>query len=175
MAVRDILIYPDPRLRRIAEPVAEVNDTIRGKVRDLSETMYANSGIGLASIQVGIPQSIIVIDVSPDTKDLKVLINPEIIESEGEQLIEEGCLSFPGYFAEVSRAQRIRFRALDADGELYESEADDLFAVCVQHEIDHLNGKLFTDYLSRLKRERVARQFRKAARSRQREVVRQAG
>ena len=172
MALRDILIYPDPRLRRVAEPVVDFSDDLRRNVGDMSETMYANSGVGLASIQVGISKSIIVIDVSPEFQDLKVLINPEIVDSEGEQLIEEGCLSFPGYFAEVSRAEWIRFRAQDAYGEPYESEAEDLFAVCVQHEIDHLSGKLFTDYLSRLKRERVAKQFQKAARSRQREVAR---
>ncbi len=175
MAVLDILVYPDSRLRRIAKPVVDFNDELRGMVADMAETMYAAPGIGLASIQVGIPYSIIVIDVSGEAKNLKVLINPEIIESSGEQIIEEGCLSFPGYFAEVKRAQWIRFRAQDAEGEIYESEAQDLLAVCVQHEIDHLNGKLFTDYLSRLKRQRVTRQFEKAARTRQRELASQTG
>ena len=175
MALLDILIYPDPKLRRVAEPVVEFNSDISRIVEDMAETMYAAPGIGLASIQVGIPLSIIVVDVSADSNDLKVLINPEIVASEGEQIIEEGCLSFPGYFAEVNRARWIRFRAQDVTGESYEAEADEMFAVCVQHEIDHLSGKLFTDYLSRLKRQRVARQFEKAARNRQRELARQMG
>ncbi len=175
MALLDILVYPDPRLRRVAQPVVDFNDEVRANVADMAETMYAAPGIGLASIQVGIQKNIIVIDVSHEMNDLQVLINPEIIDSAGEQIIEEGCLSFPGYFAEVKRAQWIRFRAQKADGEIYESEAEDLHATCVQHEIDHLTGKLFTDYLSRLKRQRVSRQFEKAARQRQRELARQAG
>ncbi len=174
MAVLDILVYPDPRLRRVAEPVSEFNDEVRRIVADMAETMYAAPGIGLASIQVGIPKSIIVVDVSSQSQDLKVLINPQIVDSSGEQIIEEGCLSFPGYFAEVKRAHWIRFCAQDENGETYESEAEDLFAVCVQHEIDHLSGKLFTDYLSRLKRNKVKRQFEKAARQRQRKPARQA-
>ncbi len=175
MALLDIIVFPDPRLRRVAKPVADFNTEIRAMVDDMAQTMYAAPGIGLSSIQVGIPFSIIVIDVSQGGQDLRVLINPEIIESRGEQLVEEGCLSFPGYFAEVKRAQWLRFRAQDADGTTYESEADELLAVCVQHEMDHLSGKLFTDYLSRLKRQRVAKQFRKVARLRQREEARPAG
>ena len=168
MAILDILIYPDRRLRKIAQPVAVVDDQTRKHVDDMAETMYASNGIGLASIQVNIPKSIIVIDLS-ETKDrLKVLINPEIIAREGSQLIEEGCLSFPGYFEKVERSAWIRFRALDRDGNPFEMEATALFAACIQHEIDHLNGKLFADYLSRLKRERVKRQFEKQARIRKR-------
>lgn len=175
MALLDILVYPDPRLRRVAQPVVNFNDEVCANVADMAETMYAAPGIGLASIQVGIPKSIVVIDVSRDSNDLHVLINPEIIDAAGEQVIEEGCLSFPGYYAEVKRAQWIRFRAQNVQGETYESEVEDLYATCVQHEIDHLSGKLFTDYLSRLKRQRVSRQFEKAARQRQREMARQAG
>ncbi len=175
MAVLDILVYPEPRLRRIAKPVVDFNADIQTMVDDMAQTMYAAPGIGLASIQVGLPFSIIVIDVSQEQRDLKVLINPEIIAATGEQVIEEGCLSFPGYFAEVQRARWVRFRAQNVNGETYESEADGLLAVCVQHEIDHLNGKLFTDYLSRLKRQRVAKQFTKAARTRQREAAAQLG
>ena len=175
MAILDILIYPDSRLRRVAQPVVEFDGELRTRVADMAETMYDAPGIGLASIQVGIPESIIVIDVSPEGDDLQVLINPQIIESAGEQVIEEGCLSFPGYFAEVKRAQWIRFRAHNTEGQIWESEAEDLFAVCVQHEMDHLNGKLFTDYLSRLRRQRVKRQFEKAARQRQRTTVRKTG
>jgi len=175
MAQLDILVYPDSRLRRVAQPVVEFNDEIRQITSDMAETMYAEPGIGLASIQVGIAKSIIVIDVSRQASDLKVLINPVVIESSGEQIIEEGCLSFPGYFAEIKRARWIRFRAQDQDGAIFEEEADDWYAVCVQHEIDHLSGKLFTDYLSRLKRQRICRQFEKAARRHQRGLARQSG
>ncbi len=169
MTALRILIYPDPRLRNVARPVLEFNDEIRQHVRDMAQTMYEAPGIGLASIQVGIPHSIVVIDTSEDKNDLKILINPEIIDREGEQIIEEGCLSFPGYFTEIKRSKWIRFRAQDEEGTHYEMEADGLFAVCVQHEIDHLTGKLFTDYLSRLKNQRIRKQFEKAAKLRRRE------
>ena len=169
MAIRKILIYPDPRLRNVAEPVVAFNDDIRQYVQDMQETMYSAPGIGLASIQVAIPKSIVAIDISENRDDLKILINPEIIDREGGQFIEEGCLSFPGYFATVKRSSWIRFRAQNYDGELYEMEAENLFAVCVQHEIDHLTGKLFTDYLSRLKKQRVKKQFEKVAKIRKRE------
>ena len=168
MAVRSILIYPDPRLRQIAEPVCEFNDETRRLVDDMAETMYSAPGIGLAAIQVAILKSIVVIDVSDSRKDLKVLINPQIVEREGEIEIEEGCLSFPGYFDIVTRSQWVRLRAQNRDGQNYEMEAEDLLAACVQHEIDHLTGKLFADYLSRLKKERVRRRFEKLARSRRR-------
>ena len=169
MAIRKILIYPDPRLRNVTEPVVEFNDDIREYVQDMQETLYSVPGIGLASIQVAIPKSIVVIDVSENRDDLKILINPEIVDREGWQFIEEGCLSFPGYFATVKRSSWIRFRAQNCNGELYEMEAENFFAVCVQHEIDHLTGKLFTDYLSRLKKQRVKKQFEKAAKIRKRE------
>ena len=173
MTTLKILIYPDSRLRRVAQPVVDFNDEIRQHVSDMARTMYEAPGVGLASIQVGIPHSIVVIDTSEDKDDLKVLINPHIIDREGEQMISEGCLSFPGYFAEVKRSQWIRFGAQDQDGTPYEMEAEDLFAVCVQHEIDHLSGKLFTDYLSRLKSQRVRKQFEKAAKSRRRDNMAQ--
>lgn len=169
MTALKILIYPDPKLRKVAQPVVEFNDEIRQCIRDMADTMYEAPGIGLASIQVGIPHSIVVIDISEYKDDLKVLINPEIIDREGEQIIEEGCLSFPGYFTEIKRSKWIRFRAQDEEGTHYEMEADGLFAVCVQHEIDHLTGKLFTDYLSRLKNQRIRKQFEKAAKLRRRE------
>ena len=174
MAILDILIYPDQRLRRIAEPVTAVDDQIRRHVDDMAETMYAAPGIGLASIQVGIPKSIIVIDLSENQNSLNVLINPEIVARSGQQTIEEGCLSFPGYFDEVKRSEWVRFRALNRDGVEYEKEAEGLFAACVQHELDHLNGKLFADYLSRLKQQRVRRYFEKQARVRKREKRRSA-
>ena len=171
MTALKILIYPDSRLRKVARPVVDFDDGIRKNVSDMAETMYEAPGIGLASIQVGIPHSIVVIDTSENRNDLKVLINPEIIGREGEQLIEEGCLSFPGYFDTVKRSQWIRFRAQQTDGEPYEMEAEGLFAVCVQHEIDHLTGKLFTDYLSRLKNQRIKKHFEKAAKARRRESL----
>ena len=163
MALREILIYPHPGLREVAQPVTEFNESIHEIVRDMADTMYHAPGIGLASIQVGIKKSVIVIDVSETKDNLNVLINPQIVDRKGEQIIEEGCLSFPGYFANVTRSQWIRYRAFDADGKSYEKEADGLLAVCVQHEIDHLNGTLFTDYLSRLKKHRVTKKFEKAA------------
>ena len=169
MTVLNILIYPDQRLRRIAQPVSVVDDQIRRYVDDMAQTMYAAPGIGLASIQVGIPKSIIVIDLSENQNNLNVLINPEILERRGQQIIEEGCLSFPGYFDEVKRSEWVRFRALNRDGVAYEKEAEGLFAACVQHELDHLNGKLFADYLSRLKQQRVRKYFEKQARVRKRE------
>ncbi len=174
MAILDILIYPDPRLRKIAEPVIEVDDQIRRCVDDMAQTMYAAPGIGLASIQVGIPKNIVVIDLSENRDDLNVLINPQIVDRGGQQIVEEGCLSFPGYFDEVSRSEWVRFKALGLDGEEYEKEVHGLFAACVQHELDHLNGKLFADYLSRLKQHRVKRQFEKRARTRKRAKARSA-
>ncbi len=174
MAILDILIYPDPRLRKVAEPVAVVDDQIRQHVDDMIETMYAAPGIGLASIQVGIPHSIVVIDLSREQNDINVLINPEIIDRRGEHVMEEGCLSFPDYFEQVKRSEWIKFRALDRNGVEYEKEATDLFATCVQHELDHLNGKLFADYLSRLRQQRLKRHFEKRARTQKRERNRSA-
>lgn len=147
--------------------MTKFDQELRNKVRNLAQTMYEASGIGLASIQVGIPESIVVIDLSESKDELKVLVNPEILEREGEQWIDEGCLSFPGYFAAVKRSRWIRYRAQTVSGKIYENEAEDLFAVCVQHEIDHLTGKLFLDYMSRLRKHRVKKQFEKAAKIRQ--------
>ncbi len=174
MPLKEILIYPDPRLRTAATPVTDFNGEIAQIVDDMAETMYHAPGVGLASIQVGVEQAIIVIDVSETKDDLKVLINPEIVDHRGEQVIEEGCLSFPGYWASIRRSEWIRFKACDVGGAPYEMEADGLFAVCVQHEIDHLSGKLFTDYLSRLKNQRMRRHFEKAARSRRRASLKEA-
>ena len=171
LAIRTVLIYPDPRLRAVAKRVEVFDKEIQQIVNDMAETMYASNGIGLASIQVNVPKSIIVVDMSANQDELQVLINPEIIDREDVQEVEEGCLSFPGYFETVKRSKRIRFRAQDQNGKEYEKEAEDMFAACVQHEIDHLSGKLFADYLSRLKRERVKRQFEKQARARKREGV----
>ena len=161
MALLPILEFPDPRLYKIAEPVAVVTPEIRKLVRDMADTMYAAPGIGLAATQVDVHKRVIVIDTSETKDELLVLINPEIVWSEGDCENEEGCLSVPGYFDLVRRAERIRFRALDAEGEWYEREADELLAVCVQHEMDHLLGKVFIEYLSPLKQQRLKAKARK--------------
>ena len=161
MALLPILEFPDPRLYKIAEPVAVVTPDIRKLVRDMADTMYAAPGIGLAATQVDVHKRVIVIDTSETKNELLVLINPEIVWSEGDCENEEGCLSVPGYFDLVRRAERIRFRALDAEGEWYEREADELLAVCVQHEMDHLLGKVFIEYLSPLKQQRLKAKARK--------------
>jgi len=161
MSKLDILTFPDPRLRRTATPVTEVNDGIRRMVDDMLETMYAAPGIGLAAIQVDIPYRIIVIDISEEHESPLCLINPEISEREGKEEMEEGCLSVPGFYEPVTRAQRIRVRALNRDGEPFEQEADGLLAVCIQHEVDHLEGKLFVDYISSLKRQRIRKKLEK--------------
>ncbi len=167
MAILKVLQYPDPRLRTKAAPVAVVDEAAQAIVRDMFETMYAAPGIGLAATQVNIHQRIIVIDVSPDHDQPLCLINPELIETEGEEEMEEGCLSVPGFFETVRRAERIRVRALNAQGESMEFEAEGLLAVCIQHEIDHLEGKLFVDYLSTLKRSRIRRRLEKQTRTQQ--------
>ncbi len=161
MAQRTILHYPDPRLRRPAEPVAEVTDEIRKLVADMAETMYAAPGIGLAAIQVNEPRCVIVIDISETRDQLLVLINPRIVEKDGEQVLEEGCLSVPGIYEPVTRAAHVKVRALDRDGKPFELEVRGLLAACIQHEIDHLDGKVFVDYLSRLKQARIRKKLGK--------------
>jgi peptide deformylase len=155
MAKLTILEYPDPRLRTKAAPVGRVDETLRRLIGDMFETMYAAPGIGLAASQVDRHVRLIVIDVSEDKSRLLTLINPEILDREGECENEEGCLSVPGIYDRVTRSRWIRFRALDLRGEPFEMEAEELLAVCVQHEIDHLQGKVFVDYLSRLKQSRI--------------------
>ena len=164
MALRTILHYPDPRLRQVAKPVEQVDDEIRALVDDMAETMYAAPGIGLAAIQVNVARRVVVIDLSETRDALRVLINPEILERDGQQVFEEGCLSVPGIFDEVERARHVRVRALDRDGQPYEIEADGLLATCIQHEIDHLDGKVFVDYLSRLKQTRIRKKLEKQER-----------
>ena len=161
MALLNILEYPDPRLHRVAQPVAAVTADIKRLVRDMADTMYAAPGIGLAATQVDVHKRVIVIDMSETKSELLTLINPEIVWSEGDAENEEGCLSVPGYFDRVRRAERIRFRALNAEGVWYEREADELLAVCVQHEMDHLLGKVFVEYLSPLKQQRLRNKARK--------------
>ncbi len=161
MALLPILEYPDPRLKKVATPVAAVTADIRRLVGDLAETMYAAPGVGLAATQVNVHKRVIVIDISEHKDDLRVFINPEILFAEGEAECEEGCLSVPGYYDKVTRAARIRVRAQDENGETFELDADGLLAVCIQHEMDHLIGKVFVEYLSPLKRARLAAKLRK--------------
>ena len=165
MALLTILRYPDARLHKKAKPVAVVDERIRKLVRDMADTMYEAPGVGLAATQVDVHERVIVIDVSDEGRDLLVLINPEIIwKSETVKAVEEGCLSVPGIYDEVERAERIRFKALDAQGQPYEMDAEGLLAVCVQHEMDHLDGKVFVEYLSPLKRNRIKTKMKKAER-----------
>ncbi|RXK34040.1 peptide deformylase [Arsenophonus endosymbiont of Bemisia tabaci Asia II 3] len=164
MSVLNILHYPDERLRKIAEPVKKVDAEIQRIVNDMFETMYEEEGIGLAATQVNIPQRIIVINVSESRNERLVLINPVILETAGETGIEEGCLSVPEQRAFVSRAKWVKIKALDINGKEFELETDDLLAICIQHEIDHLNGKLFIDYLSALKRQRIRQKIEKLER-----------
>ncbi len=155
------MVYPDPRLRQPALPVSLLDDEIRRLVRDMAETMYQAPGIGLAAVQVNVPLRVIVIDISADQSDLQVFINPEIIERTGATQTEEGCLSVPGIFAPVERADSITVRSLNQDGETVDLYAEGLMSVCIQHEVDHLDGKVFVDYLSRLKQERIRKRLQK--------------
>ena len=164
MALLEILHYPDKRLRTVAEPVEVVDDAIRKLVDDMLETMYAAPGIGLAATQVNVHKRVLVMDLSEDKNDPLCLINPEIIESEGVEQTEEGCLSVPDIFETVERAESVVVKALDRDGNEQRLEADGLLAVCIQHEMDHLQGKLFVDYLSPLKQMRVKKKIQKARR-----------
>ena len=171
MSALNVLIYPDERLRTVCQPVAEINDEIRKIVDDMVETMYKEEGIGLAAPQVNIQQRIITIDLDSENSNQIVLINPEILESSGETGIEEGCLSIPGFRGLVPRKEKVTVKALNRDGNEFTLEADGLLAICIQHEIDHLNGVLFVDYLSPLKRNRIKEKLIKL----QKQVARQAG
>jgi peptide deformylase len=164
MAKLKILEFPDPRLRTKATPVEVVDDVLRELIGDMFETMYDAPGIGLAATQVDVHKRLLVTDVSPDKSEPYVLINPEIIEKDGVTVSDEGCLSVPGYYEEVERAEHIRVRFLDRDGKEQEMEASGLLAVCIQHEMDHLDGKLFVDYLSEAKRLRIRKKLEKERR-----------
>jgi len=166
MALLPILEYPDPRLHRIAEPVATVDESIRTLIGDLAETMYAAPGIGLAATQCDVHKRVLVIDVSESRDQLLAFVNPVIKQADGEQVFEEGCLSVPGIYEEVRRAERIVVEALDRDGKRFTLEATGLLAVCIQHEMDHLMGKVFVEYLSPLKRNRAVQKLRKRRRDR---------
>lgn len=160
----NILEFPDPRLRKVASPVAAITPDVVKLVRDMAETMYAAPGIGLAATQVDVHKRIVVMDLSETKDQLRVFINPEIVASDGVVETEEGCLSVPGYYDDVTRAARVRVRALNEHGEPFELEAEGLLAVCIQHELDHLVGKVFVDHLSPLKRARLAAKARKKQR-----------
>ena len=168
MALLPILEYPDARLKRIASPVTEFTPAVQTLVKDMAETMYAAPGIGLAATQVNVHKRIVVIDISETKNDLKVFINPQIVMADGEIVGEEGCLSVPGYFDTVTRASHVVVKAQDAFGKLFELEATDLLAVCIQHEMDHLIGTVFVEHLSQLKQIRVKTRMKK----RQREAER---
>jgi len=160
--ILEILEYPDPRLRTIAKPVDEVTDDIRKLIDDMFETMYDAPGIGLAATQVNVHKQIIVMDLSEDKSEPRVFINPEVEVLEGDyEAMQEGCLSVPGFYEDVERIEHCRIRARDRNGEPFELEARGLLAVCIQHEMDHLNGKLFVDYLSALKRNRIKKKLEK--------------
>lgn len=161
MAKLEILETPDPRLRTIAKPVQSFDAALSQLVDDMTETMYDAQGIGLAATQVNIHKRLLVLDVSESQDMPRVYINPEILETEGTETCEEGCLSVPGIYAEVSRAEKVRVRAFDRNGEAFEEDLDGMHAICLQHEMDHLEGKLFIDYLSPLKRRRVTKKLEK--------------
>ena len=161
LGILTILEFPDERLRKKAAVVKVVDDKIRRLLDDMLETMYESRGVGLAATQVDVHQRIVVIDVSDDKEAPLILINPEIIEKDGVKEAEEGCLSVPGFFEKVTRAEHIRVRALNREGEIFEIEATELLAICIQHEVDHLDGKLFVDHISPLKRQRIKKKLEK--------------
>ncbi len=163
MALLKVLRFPDERLRTIAKPITEFNGELQTQIDDMFETMYQEKGIGLAATQVDYHKQLIVMDLQDEIERPKVFINPEIIASSGDFCNEEGCLSVPGIYAKVDRAEFVTVKALDRDGNEFTVEADELFAICIQHEMDHLKGKLFVDYLSPLKRQRIKQKLEKAA------------
>ena len=165
MAKLEILEFPDARLRTVAKPVAEFDDRLSKLIDDMVETMYSARGIGLAATQVNVHQRLLVLDVSEAQDDPREYVNPEIVATEGTEICEEGCLSVPGIYADVQRAEKIRISAQDRAGNRFEEEVDGMHAICLQHEIDHLNGKLFVDYLSPLKRRMVAKKLEKQRRA----------
>lgn len=164
MAILQIIHYPDPRLHKVAAPVAAVDESIRKLARDMAETMYSAPGVGLAATQVDVHKQVIVIDISEAHDQLLVLINPKTVDSRGKADCEEGCLSVPGIFEKVSRAEWVKVRALNIDGKTFEIESDGLLSVCMQHEMDHLKGKVFVEYLSQLKQKRIVGKLKKQQR-----------
>ncbi len=171
MAILDIIHYPDKRLRTVAKPVAVVDDSIKKLVDDMFETMYIAPGIGLAATQVDVHQQVIVIDVSEDKNQPLCLINPKIIDEEGSESCDEGCLSVPDIYETVERSEKVTIKALDQNGDEYTLQADEMLAVCIQHEMDHLKGKLFVDYLSPLKLQRIKKRLQKVMREESRQAA----
>jgi peptide deformylase len=165
MALLPILTYPDPRLHTVAKPVAQVDDRIRRLIDDMAETMYAAPGIGLAATQVNVHEQVIVIDITEDRSQLLALVNPEIVAAEGFEVAEEGCLSVPGIYDKVERAATVKVRALNRNSDTFTLDADGLLAVCIQHEMDHLKGKVFVEYLSQLKQNRIKTKLKKRERA----------
>jgi len=161
MTLRTVLVFPDSRLRNIAQEITDFNESTAELSTDMAETMYAENGIGLAAIQINIKQRMITVDVSEDRTGLMTLINPKVIASSGEQICQEGCLSVPEIYADVTRAEKITVEAQDIHGKIFSIDADGLLAVCIQHEIDHLDGKVFVDYLSPAKRQRIQKKMLK--------------
>lgn len=166
MAILNILNYPDPRLHTVAKPVKEVGASLRSLIQDMAETMYAAPGIGLAATQVNQHIQLLIIDTSETKDQLQVFINPKILEKDGEQVYEEGCLSVPGIYESVTRAEKVLVEAMNEKGEIFRLEAHGLLSVCIQHEMDHLLGKVFVDYLSPLKRTRIKNKMLKQSRNR---------
>jgi len=164
MAILRVLHYPDPRLHKIAKPVQQINDATRKLISDMAETMYAAPGVGLAATQVDVHEQVIVVDISEDKNQLQVFINPQIMLSSGEEECEEGCLSVPGIYETVRRAAQVTVRALNQQGEPFTLEAGGFLAVCIQHEMDHLRGKVFVEYLSQLKQSRIRTKLKKRLR-----------
>jgi len=164
MAVRDILVYPDERLRQVAEPVEVFDEELRRLIDDMADTMYQAPGIGLAAIQVNVPKRVVVMDLSEQRNELREFVNPRVVAKQGSLESEEGCLSVPDVYAPVTRAEQVVVEARDRNGDPFTLEAEGLLAVCIQHEIDHLDGKVFVDYLSRLKRDRIRKRLVKHAR-----------
>lgn len=164
MALLPILQYPDPRLHKVAKSVVSVTEQTRKLIKDMAETMYAAPGVGLAATQVDVHERIVVIDISEEHNDLKVLINPVLLTAEGEEVSEEGCLSVPGIYEDVTRAERVVIKALDENGKEFELGADGLLAVCIQHEMDHLQGRVFVEHLSNLKQTRIRAKLKKQRR-----------
>ena len=164
MAILEVLRFPDERLRTVAAPVEKVDESIQQLVNDMFETMRDENGIGLAASQIDVHKRVVVMDVSEEQNEPRVFINPEIVEKRGSTISEEGCLSVPGNYAKVDRAEWVKVHALDAEGNAFELEADGLLAICIQHELDHLKGVLFVDYLSPLKRQRIRKKLEKEAR-----------
>jgi peptide deformylase len=171
MAILDILHYPDKRLRTVAKPVEKVDASIKKLVDDMFETMYVAPGIGLAATQVNVHKQVIVIDISEEKNQPLCLINPQIIAEEGTETCDEGCLSVPDIYETVQRSEKVTVKALDQNGDEYTLQADELLAVCIQHEMDHLNGKLFVDYLSPLKQQRIKKRLLKHQREERRGVA----